>query len=188
LNGKKKNMGSSSPKKFGNSRNPPPLPLRVPEIASNSTEAFINGERPWVVPTIRKKVRWIDTISASEENLGKFIKKRMVYFTFSGRNHGRTPAEVFAIRGNPRLTNKGRNGGLEDPPDYGAEHVFMQVKMLAPGERWDYTDVLLNPWDFGDEALKSIESQKLHIIFKGVVLYYDTFRREVVHESRFCYT
>jgi hypothetical protein len=70
--------------------------------AKANADTLINSERPWVIPEIRKRVRWGDSLSLEEETLGKPIKKRYVYFTFSVTNHGRTPAEIIAIRGNQR--------------------------------------------------------------------------------------
>ena len=161
------------------------------DAAKDNADALINSERPWVVPKIRKDVKWIDSIGTDETDestYGKPVKKRVVYFTFLITNLGRTPAEVFAIRGRPTLTKHGINGGLEDPPDYGEELVFMQVRMLAPGEEWIYDDIDLEYRWADKKTWKDIENFSLHIIFKGVVLYRDTLRREVVHESRFCYT
>jgi heme/copper-type cytochrome/quinol oxidase subunit 4 len=158
------------------------------KAAKTNADTLINSERPWVIPKIRKRVTWSDSLSMEKETLGKPIKKRYVYFTFSVTNYGRTPAEIIAIRGNPRLTNKGINGGFKDPPDYGLEHVFMQVRMLAPGQRWDYHDVDLD-FNWVDENTKrELEEFRQHRIFKGVVLYRDVFNREITHESRFCYT
>jgi hypothetical protein len=158
------------------------------DAARTTAESLINSERPWIVPEISKEVKWIDSFSTDKETLDKAIKRRVVYFTFSITNHGRTPAEIVGIRGNPHLTNKGIHGGLEDPPDYGLQYIFMQVRMLAPGQHWDYDDIDLNFGWADEQTMKEIESFKLHRMFKGVVLYRDVFNPEILHESRFCYT
>jgi hypothetical protein len=64
----------------------------------------------------------------------------------------------------------------------------MQIRMLAPGQRWDYHDVDLDFHWADEQTKKELEEFRQHRIFKGVVLYRDVFNREVIHESRFCYT
>lgn len=158
------------------------------DAALLNAQVVINAERPWVIPKIRKTVKWIDSFELNEEGKPRPVKRRVVYFAFSVINKGRTPAQVFAIRGRPRFTDKGIHGGLEDPPDYGPELVFMQTRILPPGQRWDYSDIDLEFTDCGEDIRKGLESFQLHRIFKGVVLYRDMLRPSEVHESRFCYT
>jgi Co/Zn/Cd efflux system component len=160
--------------------------VKAADAAKESADALMLAERPWVVPRITRTATTIDTVRDGKPGL-----KDVTYFTFSITNNGRTPAEVLAIRGNPQITYEGRDGGFTDPPDYGLPIGFKQVRMLAPGETWDYRDPDLNIrlQYYTDEALKNeIETYKSHYIFKGVVLYRDSFRPEVIHESRFCYT
>jgi hypothetical protein len=161
------------------------------EAARIASETLINAERPWIIPKIRKTIKWIDSIELdAESGKAKPIQRRAVYFTFSISNQGRTPAEVFAIQGQPNLTDKGIHGGLTDPPDYGLDIHFDHVIMLAPRGRWDYTDIGLDIRDLGEETFKLLtaEGPRWHWRFKGRVLYRDVFKPQVVHESRFCYT
>jgi hypothetical protein len=93
------------------------------KAAKDSADALINSERPWIAASIRR-------IDAKE-------------FQFVLKNIGGTPAEIRAVRGDPRLTDKGIDGGFttEDTPDYGLQVQYRQVRLLAPNQEWILHDI-----------------------------------------------
>jgi hypothetical protein len=145
------------------------------QAAKQSADALINAERPWVIPNVQTR-------------MGRNMAEHPS-FIFSITNQGRTPAEILTIQGERHLTDKGIDGGLEGQPDYGVQAGFMQVRMLAPQERWDYRNVNLSPYDFDSQTMKDIhESASQHVLFRGYILYRDVFRPDQTHETWFCYT
>lgn len=155
--------------------------------ASNNAKALMNAERPWVVPKI---VRTVKSVPNFPEAGGEQTYRNVTYFSFWIRNVGRTPAQIMVVRGDPQITYKGIDGGFTDPPDYGLPTVFKHIRLLAPGEKWR-TDDDLNIWplfNLDGTIENDIKTHKVHYIFKGVVLYNDTFDPTTIHETRFCYT
>jgi hypothetical protein len=157
------------------------------DAAASNAKALMNAERPWLVPKIVRIVKQVSNIPEAD---GGRTYRNVTYFGFWIRNVGRTPAQIVAVRGDPRLSYEGIDGGFTDPPDYGLPVVFKHVRLLAPGDKWR-TDDNLDIWPlFSLDATieKDIKAHKVHYIFKGVILYYDIFDRNTIHETRFCYT
>jgi len=152
----------------------------VAEAARDNAAAQINAERPWVSASIRKTVK-----SIRQPNKTAF--EDASYFHFVLTNHGRTPAEIYAMDGEPKLTDQGIDGGLSHEPDY-SPNILKHVKLLAPNEEWMVEDVNLQTWHYSDSDKEGIRTDHLHVIFVGVVLYRDQFKRDVQRETRFCYT
>lgn len=155
--------------------------------ASDNAKALMNAERPWLVPKITRTVSQIESLHIKDQPR---TLRNITYFGFWIRNIGRTPAQIVAVRGDPRLTYDGIDGGFTDPPDYGLPVVFRQIRILAPGEKWR-TDDDINVWSLisKDEKIgREIKAQRVHYIFKGQILYRDSFNPEQIHETRFCYT
>jgi hypothetical protein len=150
------------------------------KAAKDTVEAHINTERPWISTSIRKTVK-----SIRQPNKPAF--EDVSYFHFVLTNHGRTPAEIYAMDGEPRLTDKGIDGGLSHQPDYSPD-ILKHVKLLAPNEEWTVEDVNLQTWHYSESDREGIRTDRLHVIFVGVVLYRDQFKRDVQRETRFCYT
>jgi hypothetical protein len=162
---------------------------RSANATRKSVEALINAERPWVVPKIRKAVRTFKPTKIEGIDDDMPDVKRVPYFAFIITNLGRTPAEIMAIKGQPEFTDEGMHGGLKDPPDYGRETILRRVRMLAPRERWEYDGADLTTTFPDQQIMEQIHrTMTKHVIFKGQILYRDTFRPEVIHETRFCYT
>ncbi len=95
--------------------------------ASNNAKALMNAERPWLVPKI---VRTIEQVPNMRQADGGQTYRNVTYFSFWIRNVGRTPAQVVAVRGDPRFIYDGIDGGFTDPPDYGLPVVFKHIRLL----------------------------------------------------------
>jgi hypothetical protein len=155
--------------------------------AKASADALVNAERPWITATVRRTVKDIPVVrdGMTVPNSHDLVS----YFDFVLTNHGRTPAEIFAVRAKTERTKKGVDGGLASDmdPDYGLD-VLQHVKLLAPGAEWVPDLDTVNLFVRGYSDLKEIRNTQLHLIFWGVVLYRDQFRPDMAHETRFCYT
>lgn len=150
------------------------------KAAKDTVEAHINTERPWISASIRKTVQ-----SIRKPNKTAF--EEVSYFHFVLKNHGRTPAEIYAMDGEPKLTDQGVDGGLSHEPNYSPD-ILKRVKLLAPNEEWTVEEVDLQTWYYSDSEQEGIRTDRLHVIFVGVILYRDQFKRDVRRETRFCYT
>ena len=51
-----------------------------------------------------------------------------------------------------------------------------------------HIDLSRRPYNYNPEEVKQLNDGRLHIFFSGVVIYRDTFRPDVDHETAFCYT
>jgi len=155
----------------------------------DSADALVNSERPWVTATIRKREYETAEIGRDHQPTGR--KLVAATFDFFIKNLGRTPAEILAIRGAPELIDSGKGpaGGLttDSIPDYG-NAMLQQVWLLAPNEerRYDVDGLYLKGW--GEKEHEAIGHGTRLVLFKGQVVYRDTLRPKVEHETRFCYT
>jgi hypothetical protein len=159
---------------------------RSANAAKASADALINAERPWISASVQKNVKAIRRV---EHGQPISVTDDISFFTFVVKNHGRTPAEIFAIRAKTERTKKGIDGGLasDGEPDYGVD-ILRHIKLLAPNEEWEPDLDTVNLFVSGDPNLQEIRDARLHVIFWGVVLYRDQFRPDVAHDTRFCYT
>jgi hypothetical protein len=158
---------------------------RSANAAKASADALINAERPWITASVVKTVKNIPMIR-NGESLGTF--ESVSFFDFVLKNHGRTPAEIFAVKAKTERTKNGIDGGFTDEgkPDYGVGEL-RHVSLLAPNETWGPDLFDINLYVRGDPNRPEIMDSKLYVIFWGVILYRDQFRPDV-HETRFCYT
>lgn len=157
--------------------------------AKTSADALINSERAWVIATINKIAKNVPMIRHGQ-NSGNL--ESLTFFYLVLKNLGRTPAQVFAVLGGTELTDEGIDGGLKpnEEPDYGSPSYLQHVRMLAPQEEWqcDIDGFVFSVRSYEGKDLEGIESGRLHILCKAVVLYRDTLNPETIHSTRFCYT
>lgn len=85
----------------------------------------------------------------------------------------------------PRVRPRAKE--LAVPPNYGLDARFEQIRVLGPGEPWEFPDYTLTlSSDLGPEMTSDIKSNKLRYVVYGVVKYKDVFGPDI-HHTGFCY-
>jgi len=162
------------------------------KAAEESANALINAERPWIIASIKKEEHHSPRVFSTGDEIS--IPPPTAFgeessFALVLKNIGRSPAEIFAVLGEPKPNEQGIDGGFSsiEEPEYGERTLLPRVTLLVPEEEWVCYDIITDGC-YTDSELKAFIAGRLHLIFKGVVLYRDHFRPENTHETRFCYT
>jgi hypothetical protein len=143
------------------------------KAAMSSVNALVSAERPWLN-------------TSAERGPG------MLEYKFSVTNLGRTPALIIGA-----MTCRHSGPDLPEEPEYpegmaGVEdlmNVSQNVRMLAPGEHWDFYTMDLTHYtkQFKEWELKAILNGESKFFFYGKIKYRDVFKPDALHETRFCY-
>lgn len=134
------------------------------DAALLNAQAVINAERPWIIVEIRQPYMGKD-------------------YDFSGRNCGRTPAEIISI--SARTTSAADEFSLPPQPEYGTA-ILAHRKFIPPRGTFEVYhfsgDMLVNQSPERDD----IRASRKRLIVYGNVRYLDVLAQRE-HETRFCY-
>ncbi len=124
-----------------------------------NARALINSERPWLIPTISRDFKDVDT--GRQHPSGNPIIQAVPFFTFEFSNNGRSPTHVVSVKLKHCFTKCGEDPPL--PPDYGIESEFAQQRMFAPNE---------TPWEYESWTLKTDTLERCDSIVAGEEWYW----------------